>query len=146
MLLAELVSLQALLQKNEDLQDSGNEDTLLFGQCRTRKQGKGYTQGGLIFFSLSVAVMLLLFLVEMAGYASGEHYGNIQFSFICILVDIVFAAILMFLSKGPSGMTDSSIWSGRFKCCACWYTNSIQKVMLRLLGASEETSPTANDI
>ena len=142
MLLAELVSFQNLLRNYDEDRSGVNGSSLILGHCRKKKRFKGCTQGGIIFYLLSVTVILLLFIAETAGYASGHHYGTIRFSFFSILVNVfIFVVITVFLSWGPGGMTDSSRCSG-----SCWYTNSIEKIMLGLLGTSEETSFAANDV
>ena len=76
------------------------------------------------------------------GFAAGEDFGTITFSLGSILVNVgVLVIMLTFLSQGTSGMTGASSDNDNSgSCTSCWYRNSIQKCMVRLLGTSEGSS------
>ena len=140
MILAELISFQNLLRKDSNPQYDHSQ----WNVCRRiwmRQRSKGWSRGSLIFFALSASVVIIWFIGEMVGYAAGEHYGQIAFSLGSILVNVsVLLIIVAFLSQGTSGMTDASSDDALRGCTSCWYRNSIQRCMVRLLGTSESSS------
>lgn len=144
MILAELISFQNLLRKDNNQIKCEDSDRNTFRKLWMRQRSRGWSKGSLIFFGLSLVTLLIWFIGEMVGFAAGEDYGTIAFSLGSILVNVGVLVIMMtFLSQGTSGMTGASSdndSSGRSSCTSCWYRNSIQKCMVRLLGTSEGSS------
>lgn len=148
-LLAELVSFQNLLRTSSGAVDAVDMNTPVYRNWWMRQRWrKGWTQGSLIFYFVSATVVFLWIIGEVIGYLSGEKYGNIKFSIGSILVNVfLLIAIVALLSKGAAGITtsrqstkDERSGMSVSRCCTRWYANSIQKIMLRLLGTSAETA------
>ena len=142
MILAELISFQNLLQKDNNQIKFEDSDRNTFRKLWMRQRSRGWSKGSLIFFALSLVTLLIWIIGEMLGFAAGEDYGTITFSLGSILVNVgVLVIMLTFLSQGTSGMTGaSSDNDSSGSCTSCWYRNSIQKCMVRLLGTSEGSS------
>ena len=142
MILAELISFQNLLQKDRNQIKCDDSDRNTFRKLWMRQRSRGWSKGSLIFFALSLATLLIWIIGEMLGFAAGEDHGTIAFSLGSILVNVgVLVIMLTFLSQCTSGMTGASSDNDNSgSCTSCWYRNSIQKCMVRLLGTSEGSS------
>jgi len=141
MILAELISFQNLLRKDKNPVKYEHSEWNVCRRIWMRQRSKGWSRGSLIFFGLSTSVVIIWFIGEMVGYAAGESYGDITFSLGSILVNVgVLVIIVLFLSQGTAGMTDASSDDTLGGCTSCWYKNSIQRCMVRLLGTSESSS------
>jgi hypothetical protein len=137
MILAELISFQNLLRKDNHQIKYEHSDRNTFRKLWIRQRSRGWSKGSLIFFALSLVTLLIWFIGEMVGFAAGEDHGTITFSLASILVNVgVLAIMLTFLSKGTSGMTGASSNNNNSSNCASfWY-----RFMVRLLGTSEGSS------
>ena len=144
MILAELISFQNLLRKDNRQIKYEDSDRNTFRKLWMRQRSRGWSKGSLIFFALSTLTLLIWFVGEMVGFAAGEDHGTITFSLGSILVNVgVLVLMLTFLSQGTSGLTgvsSSSNSKSGSNCASCWYRNSIQSCMVRLLGTSEGLS------
>jgi len=137
MILAELISFQNLLRKDNHQIKYEHSDRNTFRKLWIRQRSRGWSKGSLIFFALSLVTLLIWFIGEMVGFAAGEDHGTITFSLASILVNVgVLAIMLTFLSKGTSGMTGASSNNNNSSNCASfWY-----RFMVGLLGTSEGSS------
>lgn len=146
MILAELISFQNLLRKDSRQIKYEDSDRNTFRKLWMRQRSRGWSKGSLIFFALSTLTLLMWFVGEMVGFAAGEDHGTITFSLGSIIVNVgVLVLMLTFLSQGTSGLTGVSSPSSNnngstSNCASCWYRNSIQSCMVRLLGTSEGSS------
>ena len=146
MILAELISFQNLLRKDSRQIKYEDSDRNTFRKLWMRQRSRGWSKGSLIFFGLSTLTLLIWFVGEMVGFAAGEDHGTITFSLGSIIVNVgVLVLMLTFLSQGTSGLTGVSSSSNNnsgstSNCASCWYRNSIQSCMVRLLGTSEGSS------
>ena len=146
MILAELISFQNLLRKDSRQIKYEDSDRNTFRKLWMRQRSRGWSKGSLIFFGLSTLTLLTWFVGEMVGFAAGEDHGTITFSLGSIIVNVgVLVLMLTFLSQGTSGLTGASSTSNNnsgstSNCASCWYRNSIQSCMVRLLGTSEGSS------
>lgn len=134
MLIAELVSFQNLLRRtgNTEHHDSENSMRLYSKWWASGPWNQDWSRGSVLFFCLSVLVILGWTLAELLGYARGERHANIIFSLASVFVNVLlFGAILTFLAGGAASIKkdfsdDESKPSDSF----------IQRALLRLLGAS----------
>ena len=141
MILAELISFQNLLRKDKNPVKYEHSEWNVCRRIWMRQRSKGWSKGSLIFFALSMCIVFIWFIGEMVGYAAGESYGDIAFSLGSICVNVgVLLMIVAFLSQGTSGMTGASSNDTLGGFTSCWYRNSIQRCMVRLLGTSESSS------
>lgn len=150
MILAELISFQNLLRKDNDplplkKDDSGAPSWNIVRRMWMAGRSRRWSRGSLVFFTISASSVLIWFIGEMAGYASGQHYGDIKLSLGSIIVNVaVLLVVVAFLSQRMSGLTDSSPDSIQ-GFASCWYKNSIQRLMVLLLGTSETASSKDTD-
>jgi hypothetical protein len=131
MLIAELVSFQNLLRKT-DHHDGGSSLRLYSKWWASGPCNQDWSRGSVLFFCLSVSVIVGWTLAELLGYARGERYGNILFSLASVFVNVaLFGAIMAFLANGAASIKkDLSEEEGSSS------DNCVQRALLRLLGAS----------
>jgi hypothetical protein len=139
MLIAELVSFQNLLMKADNTSYISNEknfkSSIYSRWWSSGPWSRNWSRGSVLFFCLSITVIVGWTLAELLGYARGKRYGSILFSLASVLVNVIlFAAIMVFLSKGaastkkePSKEDDEESDS------------MVQRAMLRLLGTSRDS-------
>jgi hypothetical protein len=136
MLIAELVSFQNLLKKTDQTEDATGWNQRIYSKWwSSGAWAQGWSRGSLLFFCLSVFVIVGWTLGELLGFALGEREGNILFSLASVVVNVVlFAAIMTVLASGAASTKketpDENDSSG---------DSFIQRAMLRLLGASRES-------
>lgn len=134
LLISELVSFQNLLRTQQSLvQKDGTESSK---RCHHHLLNRGWSRGSIGFFCLSVFVIFLWLISEVAGSFYGERYGNLLFSFLSIFVNVLlFAAIMVFLSRGAEDSTQ--VEDAERPANSRWY-DLFQRIMFRLLGTSKE--------
>jgi hypothetical protein len=147
MLIAELVSFQNLLRKTEQ----NREDQATVQNCSkgwsSGPLNQDWSRGSVLFFSLSLFVMVAWIIGEIVGFANGEQHGNVLFSLASILVNFVlFVVIMVFLASGAAGIASKREEEGengdrRSGICRCFtnYGGFVQSTMLRMLGTSKDT-------
>lgn len=133
MLVAELASFQSLLRKRDPRNQkvTVDEKNGINSQWLSRGNWTGdWSRGSLLFFSLSMVVVIIWTVAELVGFAKGEQYGSILLSLSSVFVNIgLYIVMILFLgrhsgsNKGTSG--EKKEWS-----------NSLQRLVLRTLGAS----------
>ena len=134
LLIAELVSFQNLLRIQPSLQQNDLENARWW---RRYLWNPGWSRGSISFFCLSVFVIFLWMMGELAGSYYGERYGSLVFSFLSVLVNVLlFAAIMVFLRRGAA---DSTSTDGDTLANSRWY-DFFQQGMFRLLGTSQATA------
>ena len=134
LLISELVSFQNLLRTQQCLVQ--HDDTESSKLCHHHLLNRGWSRGSIAFFCLSVFVIFLWLVSEVAGSFYGERYGNLMYSFLSVFVNVlVFAAIMVFLSRGAADSTESQ--GTERPTNSRWY-NLFQRAMFRLLGTSAE--------
>jgi hypothetical protein len=150
MLIAELASFQNLLRKTDQRTEGLSHSTTIYSQFwSSRPWNHNWSRGSVLFFSLSLLVIVAWIVCEILGYSRGEHHGSIVLSLASIFVNVVlFVAIMAFLSTGaagvaskkdPSDVEDVDVASINTRD---WNNGFVQNVMLHVLGASK---PTGND-
>jgi hypothetical protein len=132
MLVAELASFQSLLRKRDPRDNCDvDEKNGIYSQWLSSGNWTGnWSRGSLLFFTLSMIVVMIWTVAELVGFAKGEQYGSIVFSLASVFVNIVlYIVMILFLgrhsgsNKGMGGETKE--WS-----------NSLQRLVLRTLGAT----------
>ena len=141
MILAELISFQNLLRKDNHPVVYEPSERNIFRRLWMKMRSLGWSRGSLVFFAMSASVVFIWFIGEMVGFASKQDYGNIKFNVGSIVLNVcVLLIIVAFLSRGTAVMTGASSDDALSGCTSCWYRNSIQKCMTRLLGTSDSPS------
>lgn len=146
MLIAELASFQNLLRKTDQSQDRLTLSTRIYSKWwSSRPWNQDWSRGSVLFFSLSLVVILAWIVGETVGYASRERSGDVILSLASIMVNLVlFIAIITFLAsnsahsgskKEPYDEVDDELSTSY---TVGWRNGFIQKVMLRILGTSSD--------
>lgn len=124
MLIAELDSFQNLLRKT----DGRNfVDTW----WTSGPWSQGWSRGSILFFCISVTVIVGWTFAELLGFARGERFGNIFLSLLSVVVNVVlFTIIMTYLARGADSIKSKSSEDSE-SADGC-----VQRAVLRLLGAS----------
>lgn len=137
MLIAELVAFQNLLQTTDHNESPSSKSTQgIYSPWRSSSRWiRRWSRASILFFSLSVMVIIAWTLAEFLGYAKGEGQGNIVFSLASVIVNVVlFAVIMCFLAAASAGRDSKDSKQER----RGW----VRGTMLRLLGVSSDPDAT----
>jgi len=136
MMIAELVSFQNLLKRNE-MSDQSAGSMVYATWWSSDSWAHGWSRGSVVFFGLSSLVVVTWTVAEVLGHLVGTQYGNLWMSLGSVCVNVaLFVCIMLVLSVGASEKTDK-------KFCGEWYGRYFQKAMLRMLGSSGGKSGSA---
>jgi len=131
MMIAELVSFQALLKRHET-SDQTAGSTVYTTWWSSDSWARGWSRGSVVFCGVSCLVVTTWTFAEVLGHLVGSKYGNIWMSLGSVCVNVLlFVCIMVVLSAGASERKDT-----RF--CGEWYGRYFQQAMLRMLGSSGE--------
>jgi hypothetical protein len=142
MLVAELASFQTLLSKREH-DDSASIDDRDKGQDGVYSEWwtsgswscfRNWSRASLLFLVLSMIVIFVWTIAELVGFSRGDKYVSILLSLSSVFVNIaLYIVIILFLGRHSATKKDEV--DGKNE-----WSNSIQRVVLRVLGASKEAS------
>jgi hypothetical protein len=136
MLVAELVSFQSLFQKRESQGDlPSNEKIKVYSHwwmsgswSWTRK----WSRGSILFFGLSMFVTIVWTIAELVGFSQGQRDVSIVNSLSSVFINIaLYVAIILFLGRNSVSTKNDTVAKKE-------WSNSLQRVVLRILGASQE--------
>jgi len=137
MLVAELASFQTLLRKRDPKGDASFEDVKrgeegIYSKWWTSGSWtRNWSRGSVLFFGLSMFVTAIWTVAELVGFSRGEKNLSILFSLSSVFVNIaLYIAIILFLDRQAATKRtgdEKNEWS-----------NFLQRIVLRILGASRE--------
>eukprot|EP00980_Cylindrotheca_fusiformis_P018831 scaffold6276_cov138-Cylindrotheca_fusiformis.AAC.18 len=137
MLVAELVSFQNLLKSTNQYEEEESIISLrVYSTWWTRSLlFRNWSRSSVLFFCISLFVMVAWTLAELLGYSRGESYGTILLSLSSVIVNLMlFVMILAFLSNGATRISDKVDTTDDQSTSAEGY---LQRAMLRILGTSK---------
>lgn len=138
MMVAESVAFQNLLKRHPSEAVDSSSMVPVVSVNSTWLSGRtwccGWSRGSLAFLVSSLSVVVVWAFGEVAGFASGDHKGNLYMSVASILVTVVlFFGIVLYLEAGArSESTEKISGPSRFEAF-------LQNSMLRLLGSTKDT-------
>jgi hypothetical protein len=108
MLIAELVGFQNLLQTTAPQVNPGTKQELYSSWRSPGRLIRHWSRASILFFSLSVLVIVAWTISELLGYAKGEQHANIAFSLASVIVNVgLFAIIMVFLAAASANRNQS---------------------------------------
>jgi hypothetical protein len=139
MLVAELVSFQSLLRKRDHQADQSDDDKKVEDGVYSHWWMSGnwswtrkWSRGSILFFGLSMFVTFVWTIAEVVGFAKGDRYVSTLGSLSSVFINIaLYVTIILFLGR-------NSVSTKRDGDSKKEWSNSLQRVVLRVLGASEE--------
>jgi hypothetical protein len=142
MLIAELVSFQNLLRRNVDESRAPRRVYNAWWSSGIN----GWSRGSLMYFALTILIVILWVAYDITGIFYGKGYGNILLGLGSILINLlIFIGIMILLSTGAidiarrtknSKLTSSEDEPRTHRLCGDRYGNFLQSVVMRLLGSS----------
>lgn len=108
MLIAELVAFQNLLTTT-DYNDSSTPQNGLYNRLRSSGRWiRRWSRASILFFSLSMLVIIAWTLAELLGYSQGEQQANILFSLASVIVNVgLFSIIMAFLAAASANRNNT---------------------------------------
>jgi hypothetical protein len=140
MLVAELVSFQSLLRKRESQEDLSNKTEegvyshwwMSGSWSWTRK----WSRGSILFFGLSMFVTIVWTIAELVGFSQGERNASIVSSLSSVFINIaLYVTVILFLGRNTVSTKNEAAAKKE-------WSNSLQRIVLRILGASQERKDT----
>lgn len=137
MLIAELVSFQSLLCKRDLQGDTKEEKEPIENGIYSYWWTSGswswthkWSRGSILFFGLSMFVTIVWTVAELVGFAKGDKYVSVVRSLSSVFINIaLYITIILFLDR--NSQSEKSERHGKE------WTNSLQRLVLRVLGASK---------
>lgn len=139
MLVAELVSFQNLLKRTERSEEGPTISPRVYSAWWTRSAlSQNWSRSSVLFFCVSVSVMVAWTLAELLGYSRGERHGNMLFSLASVIVNLMlFIMIMTFLANGATRISGKADPNDDKSHSADGF---LQRAMLRLLGTSRNSN------
>ncbi|KAG7355959.1 ion transport protein [Nitzschia inconspicua] len=139
MLVAELVSFQSLLRKRDYQGEQfdhakKNEDGVFSNWWMSGSWSwtRKWSRGSIVFFGLSMFVTFVWTIAEIVGFSRGGKYVSIVSSLSSVFVTIaLYVTVILFLGQNPILTKKDGVPKKE-------WSNILQRVVLRVLGASQE--------
>lgn len=139
-MIAELVSFQNLLRRNVQSNPTSSSSDIYRTWLSNDAWVDGWSRGSVVFFTISLTVVVTWTIGEVAGYLDGPRDGSIWFSLGSVCVNVgLFAGIVVFLSSSAlvdRNIKDSEGHTHKSAVFAKWYGRYFQQTMVRMLGSS----------
>jgi hypothetical protein len=139
MLVAELVSFQSLFQKKDFQGESSNNEKNMeegvysnWWMSGSWSWTRKWSRGSILFFGLSMFVTIVWTIAELVGFSQGERDASIVNSLSSVFINIaLYVTVILFLGRNSVSTRNDAFAKKE-------WSNSLQRVVLRILGASEE--------
>mmetsp|Transcript_8811 Transcript_8811/g.13650 ORF Transcript_8811/g.13650 Transcript_8811/m.13650 type:complete len:242 (-) Transcript_8811:25-750(-) len=146
-LLAELSSFQNLFRTSTGV--DVEESSPLYQQWWSGElSARGWRRGSVVFLTSSISIFVLWVLGELTGIFFAGRFGALRFSLLDIIAKFaVLVCIYTVLVNGASIKTpNEESLKGNSGGYTSWHAETVQRVMLRLLGTSETNSFAPNEV
>eukprot|EP00536_Pseudo-nitzschia_multiseries_P003043 jgi/Psemu1/185033/e_gw1.43.31.1 len=146
MLIAELASFQSLLRRMD--QDADSQETMAGGGVVYSKWWTrtglihNWSRGSVLFFWLSMLVMVCWTFAELVGYVQGIQVGSLVMSFASVFINIILYIIIMFFLDRNSTTTSAS--NGESQDGSNNWDVSLQKTVHWILGVSRRSKKVSS--
>lgn len=138
MLVAELTSFQSLLRKRDVHENTLTESKReVYSQWWTSAHWThNWSRGSILFFALSLLVVIAWMIAELFGFAAGDKPVSIVLSLSSVFVNVaLFASIMIFLDRNASVVSSDKKEMVDDKPQG-WHCSFLQRAVHRLLGAT----------